>query len=76
MQKGVADIPDYILSHYLCKCVETLATATKERDMWFGFKPFYKEKAKSELNELPPMGDRKPSLEERVARLEQLLMKK
>ena len=35
-----SDTPDYILAEYLVSCLNTWAYITRQRDKWFGYKPF------------------------------------
>lgn len=39
MENG-SDTPDFILAHYLKKCLEAYEYAARTRDKWFGFEPW------------------------------------
>lgn len=43
-----SNTPDFILAKYIDGCLKTFSTTVKERDQWYGFKPFHSGEPTSE----------------------------
>lgn len=39
-RENKSDTPDFILSNFMMKCLETYEQTVKERDQWFGIDPW------------------------------------
>lgn len=44
-----SDTPDWILAQYLLKCLEAWRYATVQRDAWFDFRPWKKDKTQQAM---------------------------
>lgn len=50
-EENKSDTPDWILAQYLLKCLEAWRYATVQRDSWFNFKPWNKDKTEQASKE-------------------------